>query len=230
MMRKLAVALVAGMFLFAGTASANYTIDLIWSDTGTATLTVTPGDTAVPATGSPCGSGFLYGGSGTARCLVVVFTATDGWKGVSTTVGWDAAASGIALDYVGLRAFGLYGGSGGPAGSAPAGTIGSTALTDCLPNCDTAYGSFAALSFSALAAGTYTIGSISFDASGAAAGVQNILNFLRGGIDGVTNAKGNAAAVQVNGAILNVIPEPGTASLLGLGIMGLVLAGRRRKA
>lgn len=43
------------------------------------------------------------------------------------------------------------------------------------------------------------------------------------GFFGLTNAPGTAFAV-------NVIPEPTTASLLGLGLVGLTVAGRRRKS
>ena len=52
--------LVAAIGHLAGNASANYTIDLIWADTGTATLTVSPGDSAAPV-GS---SGACAGGQG----------------------------------------------------------------------------------------------------------------------------------------------------------------------
>ena len=37
-MRRITVALVAVTFLLTGSASANYTIDPIWSETGTASL------------------------------------------------------------------------------------------------------------------------------------------------------------------------------------------------
>ena len=81
-------------------ASANFTIDLIWSDTGTATLTVTaPGDPSVGAVGGKCAGGFLSPG-GNARCVEVVLTAAAPWLGALATIGWDAANSGITLDYV----------------------------------------------------------------------------------------------------------------------------------
>jgi len=48
------------------------------------------------------------------------------------------------------------------------------------------------------------------------------------GIDGVSNASGTELQVALNGAeVLNAIPEPGAASLLGLGIVLLVLAAGR---
>jgi hypothetical protein len=44
------------------------------------------------------------------------------------------------------------------------------------------------------------------------------------GVDGPNDNTNNPH----NSAILTIIPEPGTASLLGLGMLGLVMAGRRR--
>jgi len=227
MMRKLAVALVALTFAFAGSASANYTIDLIWSDTGTKTLTVTPGDSSAPLGSSgACAGGYLFDG-GQGRCLEVRLTAAAPVTGALVTLGWNAASSGLAVDHTGLRSFGLYGGGlTGAASVFP--SVAGTA--DCSPTCDTAHGSFGGLATASILAGTYTLGSINFNTSGVLAGSHNILAFLRTGVDGVTDKKFASAAVQLNGAVLNVIPEPGTASLLGLGIMGLVLAGRRRKA
>jgi hypothetical protein len=216
-----------------GPAGANYTIDLLWADTGTKTLgntstmTIPAGDPSVGATGAPCSSGVLYNGSATGRCLIVRLTAAAALTASITTLGWDGATSGLAVDHVGLRSFGAFGGGLSPA--APVfPKIAGTA--DCSPACDTAVGSFGGLSASAFAAGVYTLGSINFDTSGVLGGNHDILNFLRTGVDGTTNKKFIVSPVQLNGAILNVVPEPGTASLLGLGIMGLVLAGRRRKA
>jgi hypothetical protein len=230
MLRTPSAALVAVCCLLTGNASANYTIDLIWADTATATLTAAPGDPGVGATGAPCSSGFLYDGSATGRCLIVRLTAAAPVTAALVTLGWNAAASGLAVDHVGLRSFGLYG--GGLPGAVPVFPV-NTGTVDCSPACDTAFGSFGGVGGAALAAGVYTLGSINFDTSGFLGGSVEILNFLRTGVDGVTDQKFNLAPVQLNGAILDSltppIPEPGTGSLLGLGVLGLCAIARRRR-
>jgi hypothetical protein len=227
MLRKPSATLVAACCLLTGNASANYTIDLIWADTGTATLTAGPGDPGVGATGAPCSSGFLYDGSATGRCLIVRLTAAAPVTAAVMTLGWNAADSGLAVDFAGLRAFGLFG--GGFTGASPVFPVATNAGECVSLGCDTAYGSFGGVSTAPIAAGTYTLGSINFDTSGTLGGSHDILSYLREGVGGVTDKKFVAAPVQLNGAILNVVPEPGTAALLGLGVMGLVLAGRRRE-
>ena len=67
------------------------------------------------------------------------------------------------------------------------------------------------ITFQAVAPGTYTIGTI------------NLLGDT--GAQGDTNGQGSTVTITVNGP---VIPEPGTALLMGLGLAGLGVAGRRR--
>jgi len=89
-----------------------------------------------------------------------------------------------------------------------------------------------------LPVGTYAVGTARFVANGALGvqpdgpdvfvglfntGVDDVLNNLNLAIPIGSLVFGNAS---VNSA---VIPEPGTASLLGLGLVGLVLAGRRSR-
>jgi hypothetical protein len=83
-----------------------------------------------------------------------------------------------------------------------------------------------------LAAGTYSIGTIVWDTSGSGPGFWAINNF-----NGVLDATGAViggmitnvtAFVGLGTGGINVVPEPGTAGLLALGLAGLVLAGRRR--
>ena len=221
--------LVAAIGLLAANASANYTIDLIWSDTGTATLTLSPGDPSVGPVGGACAGGFLYDGSATGRCLEVRLTATAPLTAALVTLGWNTAASGLQVDHVGLKSHGIYGASGFAGASPTQPTVAGTANCAGL-GCDTAFGSFGGVTGAPLVAGSYTIGSINFDTSGTLVGVHNILVFLRTGIDGVTDRKFNVVPVQLNGALISdAIPEPGTASLLGLGVLGLCAIARRRR-
>jgi len=49
------------------------------------------------------------------------------------------------------------------------------------------------------------------------------------GVDGIYNGVGGATINDFGNASVNLIPEPSTVSLLGLGLVGLVLAGRRSR-
>jgi hypothetical protein len=87
-----------------------------------------------------------------------------------------------------------------------------------------------------LPVGVYNIGTVVWDTSAASEGIHGISFFLLGGIDatGEVFPGGNiqdtsGTEVFVNGFI-NIVPEPGTAGLVGLGLTGLLLAARRRRA
>ena len=79
----------------------------------------------------------------------------------------------------------------------------------------------------------YQIGTVTWTLNGPVGNGSSgiIVGFLNPGVDGLGGAgfANIADTAAFNGATVNVIPEPGTAGLLGLGIVGLVLAGRRSR-
>jgi len=72
--------------------------------------------------------------------------------------------------------------------------------------------------------GTFTVGTIEITV---AAG-NTVTPFIRNGIDGIFTATTTVAPDSITG--LTIIPEPSTAALLGLGIVGLIVSGRRSRA
>jgi len=85
-----------------------------------------------------------------------------------------------------------------------------------------------------LPVGTYGVGTARFVVTGNAAtdGDDIFVGMFNFGVDGVLNNSNLSipeTALIFGSASINVIPEPGTASLLGLGLLGLVLAGRRSR-
>ena len=226
MARQFCAALIVLACSIGSTAHANYTIDLIWADTGTGTLTVNTATAATSPAGTLCGDGLLSQ-AGPGRCLLVQFTADTTWTSAYNAVGWNAAASGIGFDWTGLRSVGKFAASNVPADGLTPQPIDPI---ECAGSgCDTAY-LFGVLSGAAQLGGTFTIGSINFDTGGAVVGNHSILNFLHAAIGGVTDSMFVAAPVQFNGAQLNVIPEPSTAALVGLGAIAFAALGRRRRS
>jgi len=94
----------------------------------------------------------------------------------------------------------------------------------------TVAGYYGGLSSGVATFGTFTVGSITV--TGIGAGGVTLLAFNRPGIDEWTDGAGNVLPTQptlLASNEINVIPEPATASLIGLGLVGLVLAGRRSR-
>jgi hypothetical protein len=84
-----------------------------------------------------------------------------------------------------------------------------------------------------LPTGTYTIGTAKFVVTGFGVDGPDVFSGLfNTGVDDVLNNAANViplSGLVFGTATVNVVPEPGTAALLGLGLVGLVLAGRRSR-
>jgi hypothetical protein len=111
---------------------------------------------------------------------------------------------------------------GGPANAAATNDASCIAK---LAGCDHRFTSFGFASNPATGSGlTYIAGTMTFNLTGATPGTYTIASYASTGVD----TPNDNASNPHNSAILTIIPEPGTASLLGLGLLGLVMAGRRK--
>jgi hypothetical protein len=72
--------------------------------------------------------------------------------------------------------------------------------------------------------GVMTLGRAIFEVAGGTTSTINVANVL--GLDSVNDSAGNVFNPTASATV--VIPEPTTAALLGLGVFGLAIAGRRR--
>jgi hypothetical protein len=85
-----------------------------------------------------------------------------------------------------------------------------------------------------LPAGTYHIGTVVWDTNAAIEGAHSIVDVIYAGLD-VTGAVVNGNVVDVTGSetlqsgTLSIVPEPSTAALLCLGLLGTLVAARRRR-
>ena len=200
-MRNFTVGLVCGLVAlagFAGSASASATIDLIWSSSGTDTAT------------------FLS--SGQSDTLSVILTAG----------GNDSIGGGITVDYTLLTALFSVTAFSSTAFTLPLPfNIGATVDTGTMITNINAAGGLGP-GQTLLSGASFTLGTVTFQrnavpGSGSLAvdviltGTDHILDGFGVIIDGTSTFNGGFA----------VVPEPGTLSLLGMGLSGLYVVGRR---
>ena len=229
-MRRIAFSIIAATCFIAGSAGAAITLDMIWA----APASVGGGTPTLSFVGTPdanLGGGCKKLGEGQqdGYCLQLILTIDVPWAAATSNFGWSEAGSGMVNTNVADYSFGY---------NNPLTALGLTHIgpmyrmtNECsVVGCDKVIGSVgAAAGADSGAAGTWTLGSVNFDLTGTVVGTHEIENFWRVGIDDIINTVGHlpGGAPGASGYV-TVVPEPGTVSLLGLGIVGLVLAGRRR--
>jgi hypothetical protein len=203
-MRNFTVGLVSGLIAlagFAGSASASATIDLLWAANGTDTIS---------------------GAQVTSTSIVLNVVLTAGTDGVN--------AAGISVDYSALLGdFSVVAFSsawGAPLG-VPLGTPSNDSILGIVSN----IGGGGFCSPCLPAGSSHLLGTITFTSLTGNPGTFTVTPFIDGAsTDDISNGLGDSisgTSIFNTGSAIAPVPEPGTLSLLGMGLGGLYVVGRR---
>jgi hypothetical protein len=204
--RSIVTIVVAVGVLGLSSAATALTVDLLWAGSGTNV------------------TGTAFAGSEVVTLDVyATFALPPGLSGVAVSISWDTnALSLVSCDVTNKQT--VAGGSFLPLlGSRSACLAASPGLQ---PAMDQQAGWLPYLG----TGGTLDIGSLVFHVIGAG-GNTVVSSFFNPAGDGwLDNAYAFSLNATLNDATVHVIPEPTTAILVGLGFMGLLAAGRRRRS
>lgn len=205
MMRSFITGITAAVVMLFAVSMNAVTVSVLWTDingtpTSAANITVAPGD-VITAT--------LYlDGEG------------DNIENYSFSAQWDGGAvpllgSASSVEFM-------------PTGFTANATVGLENLWDSAAGATGETGGYEALCFFCSVGGNFAVGTVTLTALAAGTTSVNSGAFWAG-VDDIIAVSGNVTASTTWGSAgVTVVPEPTTAGLLAIGLLGLGFAGRRR--